>query len=98
MTDDITKDLSDSDKLNLILTRLTALESRMGALETDRARDTRPLLGEIRKEMQDGFARLEEESKRTRREIGMLREDARNERLARVELAERVEDLERRPS
>lgn len=91
MTDGITKDLSDSDQLNLILSRLTAIETdgremktRLTAIEEDRARDTRPLLGEIRREMQDGFARLEEEGKSTRREIRMLREDARNERLARA--------------
>lgn len=98
MTEEITKDLSDSEKLNLILSRLTTIETevrdvktRLTALEEDRARDTKPLLGEIRKEMQEGFARVEarlatlaQESKTTRREVGLLREDIRNERFARA--------------
>lgn len=107
-TEDITKDLTDSDKLNMLLTQMAAFQTwqtKVDAFIDDRARDTKPLLGQILKEVQDGFARIEmrlstveEESKRTRREVGMLREDMRNERLARVELIERIEDLEQRPA
>jgi chromosome segregation ATPase len=41
---------------------------------------------------------IEQETRTIRRDIGFLREDIRNERIARAELAERVEELERRPN
>jgi serine phosphatase RsbU (regulator of sigma subunit) len=104
MTEEITEDLSDSEILRMLLIEMREVKNRLTSLEEDRARDTKPLLGEIRKEMQEGFARvearlanLEQESKTTRREVGLLREDIRNEGLARAELAERVDAVERRP-
>jgi chromosome segregation ATPase len=103
-----TADLTDREILQAILRRLDALEARAD----DRARETRPLLDQIIKETvttretlserMDGIeARLdaiERESKTIRREMGLLREDIRGERLHRAELAERIEDLERRPN
>jgi hypothetical protein len=53
MTDDPTKDLTDSEKLNLILSKLSNVESRLSNVETrlatleliveDRLKDTRPI-------------------------------------------------------
>lgn len=91
-----------NEKLDQILQRLSALESQGTGT-------TRPLLDQIIKEMietretltdrldgMDGrLAMLEQESKIIRRELGLLREDVRNERMARAELQERVEQIER---
>lgn len=50
MTDEPTKDLSDSEKLDLILADLADVKKRLGAQEAtaeDRSRDTKPLLAEL---------------------------------------------------
>jgi hypothetical protein len=100
-----TADLTQDEKLDRVLSRLAALEAQGANM-------TRPLLNQLIQEMtqtrdvlterldgMDGrLAALEQESKIIRRELGLLREDIRNERIARVELAERVEQLEQRPS
>jgi hypothetical protein len=39
--DNPTKDLTSSEKLDRILTRLDKIEDRLGKLEEDRARETR---------------------------------------------------------
>jgi archaellum component FlaC len=41
--DNPTKDLTSSEKLDRILTRLDKIEDRLGKLEEDRARETRKL-------------------------------------------------------
>jgi hypothetical protein len=89
-----TADLTINEKLDRILERLAALEAR----GDDRARETRPLLDQIIKEMVTTRETLEQEIRIIRREIGLLREDMRNERMARAELGERIDDLERRPN
>lgn len=91
MTEDITKDLTDSEKLNLILARLAALED-------DRARDTRPLLGEIRKEMQQGFARIEDRLSRIERNFGVLTRDMIDLRARQDRVEERFDEIGGRPS
>lgn len=96
-----TADLTDREVLERILRRLETLEAK----SDDRARETRPLLDHLIKEMietreslAERMAALEQESKNIRRELGLLREDIRHERLERAELAERVDDMERRPN
>ncbi|MGH9846612.1 MAG: hypothetical protein ACREEM_48555 [Blastocatellia bacterium] len=56
MTEDITKDLTDSEKLNLILARLGALE----AITDERSRDTRPLLDSLHEHVDRLGADLQE--------------------------------------
>jgi chromosome segregation ATPase len=92
-----TADLTDRELLQAILRRLDGLE----ALVDDRLKDTRPLWQGINQRLERIEASLEvieRESKTARREMGLLREDIRGERLHRAELAERIEDLERRPN
>jgi hypothetical protein len=108
MSEDETKKLTDRQLLELIRRDLADVKARLATVEAfveDRSRDTRPLLGQIQKELTDTrtelsgrLETLEGEVKTIRRELGLLREDIRNERLARVESAERIEDLERKPS
>lgn len=100
MNDDITKDLTDSEKLNLILTRLTTVEDRLSRLEDDRARETKPLLGEIRKEvsatradiaeLSAGQGRIEAQLKHVDRKFNALTKDMMDLRAWQQELDDRV--------
>jgi hypothetical protein len=72
--------------LEQILARLSSLEATV----EDRLRDTRPLW----KGFGERFDKLEEFMKDVRTDVRLLREDIRNERKERIELAERVEDIE----
>lgn len=103
-----TADLTTDEKLDRILSELADLKAwraKVDAEASDRTKTTRPLLDQLIQEMvmtretlAERMAALEQESKIIRREIGLLREDVRNERMARAELQERVEQIERRPS
>lgn len=56
MTDEVTKDLTDSEKLNLILAELADLRTwraKVDAFMEDRSRDTRPKLEMLHKEIAD---------------------------------------------
>jgi low affinity Fe/Cu permease len=100
-----TSDLTVDEKLDQVLRKLSDLDAKVATLESQGTGTTRPLLDRILKEMietretlTERIAALEQESKTIRREMGLLREDIRGERLHRAELAERVEELERRPN
>ena len=86
---ELTKDLTDSEKLDVILARLVRVE----AFIEDRARDTNPMLGRIYKEVAD----LNVSVGRKERDIQLLREDIKNERHERVILGQRGTTLENRP-
>ena len=110
MTEDVhaesttTKDLSDSEKLTIILAELGSVKVELGdlnqrvarleAIADDRSRDTQPMLERIHKEIADVHFDLKD----LRHEMRLLREDIRNERRERVVLAEQVELLEARLS
>ena len=90
-----TKDLTDGERL--ILAELGNLNQRVARLEAiaeDRARETKPMLERIHKEIADVHFDLKD----LRHEMRLLREDIRNERRERVALAEQVELLEARLS
>ncbi|MGH9841941.1 MAG: hypothetical protein ACREEM_24560 [Blastocatellia bacterium] len=79
--------------LLLLLERIARLE----AVEEERARETRPLWQRLDGQVTTLLADMhdvKENMKLARREIGLLREDIRNERMERAALAERVTDLE----
>ncbi len=105
MTDENTADLTTDELLRMILSRLDRLEAQAQAQAEERANTTRPLLDraiaemiQTREALLERFQAVEQDIKIIRREIGLLREDIRNERMERVELAERVSALESRPS
>jgi N-methylhydantoinase B/oxoprolinase/acetone carboxylase alpha subunit len=103
-TSDLTQDLSAVEMLRLVLADVRDIKARVSALEAgqaelraivdDRLKDTRPIWQAINERTE----RIEEEIRRVRREMGLLREDIRGERMARVELAERVDEIERKPN
>jgi len=96
-----TADLTMNEKLDRILRRLSTLEAQG-------AKTTRPLLDQLIKEViqtretlterLDGIdaslAALEQEANIIRQELGLLREDVRNERMTSAEPADRVEQVE----
>ncbi len=56
MNGENTKDLTENEKLDLILAEITDVKARLSTLEAlaeDRARETRPLFGKIQKEIAD---------------------------------------------
>ena len=69
MTDDITQNMSDSDKLDFLINavsdtnrRLTALEERQTALEQlvrDRLQDTRPIWTAVQQPLAEAISRLD---------------------------------------
>jgi hypothetical protein len=108
--EETTKDLSDSEMLDLILSRLSSVESRLAALEEDRTRETRPKLDLIHKEiadmrieMREGQARTEDQLEHVKTKLDLMVLDAADMRTvqhrlgARVSALERAE-IERRPS
>jgi hypothetical protein len=102
MSDDNTKALTDREILSLILSRLGSVEDRLAALEaaeTERRNETRPKLNAIHAfvdQLNEDMKTVKADIREIKRDVRLLREDIRNERLARVELAERVENLEGR--
>lgn len=112
-TAEIPGNLDAAQMLRLILTdvreikiKAAAIDVRLTTLEKnveDRFKDTRPnwqLIDERTQRIEDRLSVMSEDLKVIRRDIGLLREDIWNERGARAELAERVNDIEkeRRPN
>jgi septal ring factor EnvC (AmiA/AmiB activator) len=106
-TKDLTENLSDRQLLVLLLERVTAIGARVARLEQaeeDRQRETRPLWERLEGQMAQVFVKfaaieerltaIENEQRRMRIEIGLLREDLYQEKMQRGYLAERVTDLE----
>ena len=104
MTDDNTKDLTDREVLDLILSRLTVLEADVGALkaaEVERSKETRPQLDAIHayvdqlsqdmREVKTIVQRLDSDFTQFSRELIGIK-------AGQYELERRVSDLERKPS
>ncbi|MGH9838041.1 MAG: hypothetical protein ACREEM_04580 [Blastocatellia bacterium] len=105
MTEDITKDLTDSEKLNLILAELADLRewrAKVDAFMEERSRDTRPLLDLIHKEIADtrielreGQARLEDQLEHVKTKLDLMVVDIADVRTVQHRLGVRVSALER---
>ncbi len=100
-TKGLTEDLSDRQLLLLLLERVTSIDERVARLEAaeeDRKLETRPLWARLDGQVTQMMARLlaiEDEQRRMRHEIGLFREDLRNERMERSYLGARVDAIER---
>jgi hypothetical protein len=102
-TAELTKDMSDSEKLAFIVAELIAnrewqadMSARMTKVETfveERSRETRPILELILKEVSD----LSQSVKEIRTDLKLLREEMWKEKRERAELEARVTTLESRP-
>jgi len=85
MTEENTKDLTDSEKLNLILADLAVLKNEMADVKSrlvkveafvdDRSRDTRPKLEMIHKEVADIRAEFGERLIAIEREVKTIRRE-----------------------
>ena len=102
MTDvDLAKDLTDSQKLNMILQRLGALEAK----DEERSYSTRALLERIIQKVRDTqklppkleliHADVRADMRALRRELESLREGNSLERPAQVETADQASEIER---
>jgi predicted nuclease with TOPRIM domain len=104
MTEENTKDLTDSEKLNLILAELADLRqwrAKVDAFIDDRSQDTRPKLdliikelSDLREEIRDIVTRLD----RIESRFETLATDVVDVRAAQRRLGDRVSLLEQRPS
>jgi archaellum component FlaC len=89
-----TADLTIDEKLDRILQRLTALESKAD----DRARETRPLLDHLIQEMVTTRETLMEELRRVRKQLEVMTLDVMQVRADQRRLEDRMDDVERRPN
>jgi len=99
-----TADLTDGQKLDQVLARLSNLDARLATLEAraeDRARETRPKfdtiiseLAELREGQRDTTLRLDWIESR----LDQLALDVLDVRAAQRRLTDRVDDLEQRPN
>lgn len=107
-TKDLTENLSDRQLLLLLLERVTGIDNHVAGIdervahlekaEEDRKVETRPLWQRLDGQMTQMLARLlaiEDEQRRMRHEMGLFREDLRNERMERSYLGARIDALER---
>lgn len=104
MIDGPTKELTDSDKLNLIIGDLADVKARLAGLEAvneDRSRDTRPMLAQIHKSVADLAADMRDVKERTgriERKFDILASDMVELRARQSDVEARVDLAERRPS
>ncbi len=104
MTDENTKDLTDSEKLNLILAEVADLRqwrAKVDAFIDDRSRDTRPKLDLIIKELSDAREEIRDMVTRLDRiesRLETLAMDVVDVRAAQRRLGDRVSLLEQKPS
>jgi hypothetical protein len=105
MTDDNTTDLTDSEKLNLILEHLAQLEARTEAQAEDGANVTRPLferaiaeMVQTREVVIERLERVEKEIRLFGRKMDIFNEELLGLRHGHRELEERVSALEQRPN
>jgi len=109
-TQELTKELSDSEKLAFLVEEALAnrawqqeVSARLAKVESfveDRSRDTRPMLELIHKEVADlgqSVNHLKQSVRDIRGDIRIFREDAWREKHERQDLADRIEALEQRP-
>lgn len=77
--EEITKDLTDSEKLNLILADLADMKiwrAKVDAFIEDRSRDTQPMLGKIHKEIADTRFEMRETFEQVKAEIASVSQDS----------------------
>jgi chromosome segregation ATPase len=108
MNDEPTQDLTDSEILRLLLADMRDVKARLSATEDERALDTKPLLGEIRKEIaearleiaevKEGQGRIEARMKHLEEKFEVFTLDIMDVRTAQRALNSRMTELERRPS
>jgi hypothetical protein len=104
MTEENTKDLTDSEKLNLILAELADLRewrAKVDAFIDDRSRDTRPKLDLIIKELSDAREEIRDVVTRLDRiesRLETLAMDVVDVRSAQRRLGDRVSLLEQGPN
>lgn len=95
MSEDNTKDLTPAEMLNLILNRLANIEGRISALESaaeDRARETRPKLDLIIKELTD----LREEMGEVKKELRLMNRKFEVFNAEMLEMKTTIRDLDAR--
>jgi septal ring factor EnvC (AmiA/AmiB activator) len=103
MNGENSKDLTDSEKLDLILAELADLRTRVVKLEffaEDRSRDTRPMLDRIHKEIADTHIEVKEVKDRVirmERKLDVLNSDVLELRAADREFEQRLTVIERQP-
>jgi chromosome segregation ATPase len=108
MNNEPTQDLTDSEILRLLLADMRDVKARLSAMEDERARDNKPLLGEIRKEIaearleiaevKEGQGRIEARMKHLEEKFEVFTLDIMDVRTAQRALNSRMTELERRPS
>lgn len=88
MNEENTRDLTDSEKLNLILAELADLRGwrvKVDAFIEDRSRDTKPILNQIHKEIADTRLEMRERFEQVEERLTRTSEDAKgSHRLARL--------------
>ncbi len=101
MSNDTTKDLTDSEKLNLILARLDTVE----AILNDRLQDTRPFLqnlhafvDQMNQDMKDRFDRIEKELRSMNRKFEVFNEEMLDMKTDLKDFNARLSDVERKPA
>lgn len=104
MADDPTKDLTDGEKLSLILINLSGVETRLATFEAqaeDRSRETRPKLDLIIKEISDlreGMADIRKDLRSIDRKFDVFNKDMLAMKADLRDFDERLTELERRPN
>ena len=108
-TQELTKELSDSEKLAFLIEEALAnrvwqaeISTRLATVEAfveDRSRDTRPLLNLIHKEVADlgqSVNHMKQSIRDIRGDIRVFRDEAWRDKYDRQDLTDRVEVLEQR--
>ena len=105
MSENTNTNLTSDDKLSRILAELSYMKDRMVKVEAyvdDRSRDTRPLLGQLQKEIADfrvevvtQFKEANSELKHINRKLDVLNNEILDLRATANEHDERLNELER---
>ncbi len=98
MTEDNTANLTIDEKLNLVLSELANIKTRLTALETQSSGTTRPLLDKIVVEVIETRERLLEEITTLRREFSVITADVIALRARGDHLERRINTIERSPN
>lgn len=101
MSEENTKDLTDSEKLDAILARIEAMDARLTRLEENQGRQTRPLLDQINQRIEGIEEKLREltnEVRDSNRVIQQVALEQYKHRSRFDDLEARVLSLERKPS
>ena len=111
MSKENTRDLTDSEKLNLIIAELADMRAwrtsvddwraKVGAFIDDRSRDTRPMLNKIHREIAEtrtDISEIKDRLRRVERKFDLVASDAPDLRAALRDVENRISILERPPS